>query len=79
MPYCEILEAVNIFKNSFDLLYPDAKSMEIFVDLITRHQPDKNTVFDMEVVSIMLANGLRHIATFNEKDFKCIEKITIIT
>jgi predicted nucleic acid-binding protein len=78
MPYYEILEAVHAFKNSFHLLYPNAKSMKIFLKLITNYHPHKNHVFDMEIISIMLANGLNRIATFNEKDFQDIEDVTVV-
>ena len=36
-------------------------------------------VYDLEIVSIMLANNINEIETFNFKDFEKFSEITILT
>ena len=59
------------------ILFPTEKSLSIFEKLIQQYQPKGNQVFDIEIVSIMLDNGINHIATFNQKDFINISEIQI--
>lgn len=67
------------FKQAFDfyaelrqnaiLLFPDSVSVGFFEALLLKYNPKGNRVFDVEIASIMQANGLRYVATFNAKDF----------
>ena len=59
------------------ILFPTLESLSIFEKLIQQYQPKGNQVFDIEIVSIMLDNGINHIATFNQKDFINISEIQI--
>ena len=63
---------------NFLLLPPTENSLSIFEKLIQQYQPKGNQVFDIEIVSIMLDNGINHIATFNQKDFFNLKEVQII-
>lgn len=58
--------------------FPSEKSLIILENLIQKYKPNGNQVFDIEIVSIMLANDISHIATFNKKDFNHIIEIEIL-
>ena len=60
------------------MLFPNKLSFNKFVKIISDNDIKGNKVYDMEIVSIMLAHGLDTIATFNHKDFKGIDEIQIL-
>jgi predicted nucleic acid-binding protein len=60
------------------LIYPNRNSFQIFLKIISDHDVKGNKVFDMEIASIMLANKIFTIASFNYKDFENIPEITIL-
>ena len=64
-------------KTNTKILFPAKKSLSIFENLIQQYQPKGNHTFDVEIVSIMLANGISHIATFNQKDYININEVQI--
>lgn len=57
-----------IKSNSF-VLFPTNNSLIIFEELIQKYMPKRNRVYDVEIVSLMLDNGIYFIATHNKKDF----------
>ncbi len=59
------------------ILFPTEKSLTIFERLTRHYHPVGNQVYDIEIVSIMLANEIMQVATFNHKDFKGIKEIQI--
>jgi len=65
-------------KNKAAILFPTERSLSILEKLIQQYQPKGNQVFDMEIVSIMLDNEIKHIATFNRKDFSTINEVQIL-
>ncbi len=60
------------------LLYPNKESFNNFIEIIKKYNIKGNQVYDMEIASIMLTNGINTIATFNHKDFKAISEIEIL-
>ncbi len=60
-------------------LFPSKKSLSIFTELIEKYQPRGNRIFDIEIVSIMLANEVKNLATFNINDFKNIIEINLLS
>ncbi len=64
-------------KRNTTILYPKKKSLQILEMLLQKYQPRGNRVFDIEIVSIALSNGIETIATINEKDFKPISEIKL--
>jgi hypothetical protein len=65
-------------KENFNILYPNGNSLAIFETLIRKYKPKGNRVYDVEIVSIILANGLNTIETANIDDFAGIDEIEII-
>ncbi len=57
------------------ILFPSEKSLQIFKELLEKYQPTGNKVFDVEIISIMMAHKINHIATFNQKDFITVKEI----
>ncbi|MGH2643995.1 MAG: type II toxin-antitoxin system VapC family toxin [Chitinophagaceae bacterium] len=60
------------------VLFPSEISLLIFETLIQQYQPKGNQVYDIEIVSIMMAHHIKYIATFNHKDSKNIQEIQIL-
>ncbi len=59
------------------ILFPHEESLSRFEFLLERYQPVGNRVYDMEIVSIMLAHSITEIATVNTKDFELIKEISL--
>jgi len=64
-------------KNNIEMLYPTPDSLAHFESLLVKYEPKGNQVFDMEMVSVMLANNIMGIATINKKDFEHISEIRL--
>jgi predicted nucleic acid-binding protein len=71
------LELPTILKK-FRVLYPNKKSQKIFLELVDKYLPIGNRVYDMEIVSIMLAHNIQTLFSKNTKDFRDIAEITLI-
>lgn len=61
------------------ILYPNASSLMHFETLLKKYHPKGNRVFDMEIVSVMMANDINTIATYNRADFKDINEIALLS
>jgi len=59
------------------ILFPDSNSLAVFENLLQKYQPKGNRVFDLEIVSVAVANQIPEIATVNVKDFAGITEITV--
>ncbi len=64
-------------KNNVTVLKPTDQSLSHFEILLQKYHPKGNLVYDIEIVSIMLANNLKTIATANIGDFENIEEIVL--
>lgn len=60
------------------ILFSTETSFNYFEKLIQKYQPTGNQVYDIEIVSVMLDNNIRHIATLNKKDFINITEVQMI-
>ena len=65
IPYTSSLDFYNELKKNAHILFPSEQSLDIFKNLIQKYHPNGNQVFDIEIVSIMLAHAIKNIATFN--------------
>ena len=61
------------------LLFPDSDSIAYFEQLVKRYKPIGNRVFDIEIVSVMLANDISKLATANTKDFIDVKEIEVVS
>lgn len=64
--------------NYTTILFPSHKSLSVFENLMQKYQPRGNKIYDLEIVSIALSNQVKHISTFNTKDFITFSEITIL-
>jgi len=65
-------------KENFTILKPTDSSLDVFESLIKKYRPRGNKVYDIEIVSIMISNQLKKVATANIDDFKNISEIEVI-
>ncbi|WP_210511227.1 type II toxin-antitoxin system VapC family toxin [Natronogracilivirga saccharolytica] len=64
--------------NNLQILFPNQESLDLFKELLYRYRPTGLKVHDFEIISIGLANGVRHFATFNSKDFQIFDEIKLV-
>ena len=74
----DALTAIDDFSNIFTILYPTKISFSVFKKMLQKYKPEGLKIHDFEIVSIVLANEINRIATFNIKDFEIIEEISLI-
>ena len=65
-------------KRNIEILFPTNESLAIFEKLYLKYNPIGNRVFDIEIVSIMISNDIKYLATFNKKDFMNIKEIELL-
>jgi predicted nucleic acid-binding protein len=65
-------------EKNITFLFPTDKSLSLFTELIGKYKPRGNRIFDIEIVSVMLANDVKNLATFNIADFKNITEINLL-
>lgn len=65
-------------KANCEILKPNDYSLSIFESLIRKYNPRGNRVYDIEIVSLMLTNGLTKVATANLCDFNDIDEIEVV-
>ncbi|MDX2306023.1 MAG: type II toxin-antitoxin system VapC family toxin [Microscillaceae bacterium] len=61
----KVLEFYEDLSLNTTILFPSGASLAIFRVLLEKYQPKGNRIYDLEIVSIMIAQGLKKIATFN--------------
>ncbi len=64
-------------KRNMLVLFPTGESLLVLEKLLNKYKVAGNKVYDLEIVSVMLANNIRKIATFNERDFSEIDEVEI--
>jgi predicted nucleic acid-binding protein len=64
--------------HNLNVLYPSIDSLTYFEQLLKKYKPRGNRVYDVEIVSIMLASTIDYIATFNVDDFKNISEVGVL-
>jgi predicted nucleic acid-binding protein len=75
--YDIIEKELPVILGDFKIIYPDKKSLKIFWNLLRKYRPTGNRVFDVEIVSLMLAKKIKNLFTINIKDFRHIEEIEL--
>lgn len=76
--HADALKFFHEVKKNVDVLFPDAVSMGHFEQLIQKYQPVGNRVFDLEIVSVAMANSVPEIATANHSDFAGVTEIRVL-
>jgi len=76
-PFAKVWQFYVSAKSNCTILYPTPASLAIFENLMQKYQPKGNRTYDLEIVSIALANQVTDIATHNIKDFANITEINV--
>jgi len=71
------LLVIKDFQNFFTILFPTDQSFSLLIKLLLKYKPTGLVIHDYEIASIALANQIKNIATFNDKDFKAIDEVKI--
>lgn len=66
------------FKRLFDLRQDTPDIFATWETLVTRHRVVGKNVHDARLVAAMLEHGITHLLTFNGKDFKRFNEITVL-
>ena len=73
----EAISIVKNFENITTILYPNYNSYQMFKKLLNKYKPTGLQIHDFEIISISLNNNINDIATFDTKDYKNIDEISI--
>ena len=71
-------EELEKLESTFQVLYEDVYSHRHWESLLKRHQIKGVSVHDARLVSVMLAQNITHILTFDTGDFARYTEITAI-
>ncbi len=72
------LEILDEIIQKIQIIYPSQDSLAILLELTRRYQPTSLKIHDFEIISIGLASGIYDVATFNEKDFRAVNEISLL-
>jgi predicted nucleic acid-binding protein len=72
------LEILDEIIQKIQIIYPSQDSLAILLELTRRYQPTGLKIHDFEIISIGLASGIYDVATFNEKDFRAVNEISLL-
>lgn len=74
----KVLNILDEIIQNMEIIYPTQSSLAILLELAKRYRPSGLIIHDFEIISIGLASGISKVATFNTKDFKTVEEISLI-
>ena len=74
----DALEILDEIIQGIQIIYPSQDSLAMLLELSRRYQPSGLQIHDFEIISIGLAAGIYDVATFNEKDFKAVNEISLL-
>ena len=74
----EAEEEVTKFKTLFPIKFDSPAIHQQWLDLVSNYQVKGVNVHDARLVAVALVHGLTHILTFNDKDFRRYQEITVI-
>jgi len=70
----EIIEKII---QSVEVIYSTPESLPILLDFVRRYSPSGLKIHDFEIISIGLTYGIHEVTTFNSKDFKSVQEISL--
>ena len=73
----DAVSTVENFLIRMKILYPNAISFEIFLELMRKYKPKGLKIHDLEIASIAIANQVNVLASINTKDFAKIKEIKL--
>ena len=73
----EAVQILSTLSTSVTLLGETSRSFETFQDLVLRYQVRGKQVHDANIVAVMVDQGVRHLVTYNQDDFKRYAEISL--
>ena len=70
-------ENVAIYRSILQLLPETTESYLILEELIRKHSLEGKRIHDANLVAVMTSHGLRHLKTWNPKDFEAFSEVEI--
>ena len=74
----QAVKKIKEFLNYFRLASENDATIQSLLHLLEKYGTLRQKIHDMNIVATMLDNDIRHLLTFNGKDFKDIKEITLI-
>ncbi len=71
-------EMIDEFRNFYGFVPDQSESLEIWLDLVTKHQVIGKPTHDARLVALMKVHHLEHILTINTTDFKRFTEIKAV-
>lgn len=74
-------DAINIADHvvrSFHVISPTQETFILFWSLLKKYPHVSNRIFDVYLIATALSNGVRVIATDNDRDFRIFTEITVV-
>lgn len=53
------------------------QTMKVLVDLVKKYKVQSQSIFDAQIVAIMIENGIKEIWTANDKDFLKFREVSV--
>lgn len=60
-------------------VYPKDNLMERMLVLLDKYKVTRQAVFDLQLVSTMLSNGIKRIYTYNKEHFQKFEEVEVVS
>lgn len=73
----ELVEFYNTHEH-IQVIHSTSEAIHIMKELIARHKPTAQSIFDFLLVATMIENGISEIYTFNSNHFKPFHSITTL-
>lgn len=74
----QALKVVLDIVSNFPIITPSADTLAVFLELSQKYNFTGKMLFDVYLVATALGDGIRTIATDNEKDFRKFEQIEVL-
>ena len=68
---------IHEFLKRFNLLLEKETTIETLMDLIEKYTVSRQKIHDLNIVATMIDHGISHLLTYNKKDFKKINDISL--
>ncbi|OGV97100.1 hypothetical protein A2W24_00125 [Microgenomates group bacterium RBG_16_45_19] len=73
-----VIKAVEQVVKPMRIIYPNEETYFVYQELIRKYALEGNRVFDVYLAATAITNGIRKIATDDEKHFRVLEEIKVV-
>lgn len=74
----EAVQKIQEFQDSFNVLYDTNSSLDILKKLVIQYRIERQKIHDSNIAATVIANNIDGLFTFNTKDFKIFQEITLL-